>query len=197
MIDVNEETGRFLAQVMYEELEKIAFKSSVQGLRSLDDLVRQGTDLTQSLKRQPGFVGGFRQSPFGASGIKAGVGAVRTRKSLLKSRSAIFDDLNDYETVARSLIASSDPKKKARGSEMLSEVARAKELIRGTRSSAKPAASAAPKPSTPPASDKPPTTQSRFNRAAEITGKGVFGLGALGAGYAGYQATKSDPYSQY
>ena len=187
MIDVNETSGRVLAQFMYAELEKIARYTSVlrSGGRSLDDIVREGTMVAKSHRAQP--VGGLwaRQR--------------QTNKALADAKKKALAEVDTYRATATNLINSGKPENITRGNKMLTEAARAKKQIESGVSPKDmvrpPKAPAAP---TKPAAKPKSSVGQKFDRLANLTGKGVLGAGAVAGTYGAYQATQpASPYAGY
>ncbi len=107
MLEPSEELGRFVAQCMYEELEKIARVGRVASLANVEDLVRNAAKMP-SMRGGAGILGSLRRS-----------GASRARQEALKKARR---DLSDVEISAIQQSRSSDPSTRQAGFDALKRV---------------------------------------------------------------------------
>ena len=198
MIDTNEPSGRFLAHAMYGELEKIARYSSALRGRTLDEIVDQGARIQRQYAKQPSMLKDYEM---GLRGFKhKGTPQRKVNKALREARQASLDDIAELQARGRNLIEIGTPTSIRRGQKLIEEAARARkqilsgvtgdDLLEGTARAAAPAAASAK-------AGKSSMGQ-KFDRLANLTGKGVLGAGAVGGGVLAYQAAQpKSPYSGY
>lgn len=193
MIDIGENEGRALAHFMYSELEKIARLSPSSIKSQIESAVRAGVSARNVRSGQRSALSAAADTPSGTSAIRAGLKQFGRNRSIDRDLAFQLSTLDDLGTAAQDLLKSDNPvvAQQARG--LLDDIQKGRNKILGR--GAKPAPK--PKPSTAPAPKKP-TAGERFDRVANLTGKGVL-LGGAGLGaYTLYDATKpKSPYANY
>jgi hypothetical protein len=201
MIDVSAQEGRVLAQFMYSELEKIAkiARNAKGAFTFLGETLPEITQAAMTAQRAHSNQAGFLRAGLDAPRLRDVPGAMfRQGGRSASMRKDIQQQLRKLDSMAESAkeaVDSLDPKVQAEGRELLAQIEQSRKMI---AESAKPP-KMAPAPKPPPApTPKPPTMGQKFDRLANLTGKGVLGAGAAMGAMSLYNASKpQDPYSNY